>query len=78
MLPKTLCICTVANELLDSETAEEATEKFGGLLDQTFKNDSFAKTIISGGVSEEFEGNITRKAWLFVLTFLRLYCASLF
>ena len=62
MLPKTLCICTVANELLDSETAEEATEKFGGLLDQTFKNDSFTQAVLSGEVSDAFDGNITRKA----------------
>ena len=57
--------CTVAGDILNSDNPNEAAEQFTSLLDQVFQNDSFTKIIISGGVSQEFEGNIfLEKLWL--------------
>ena len=55
--------CTVAADILNAATPEAAAGIIGGLLEQTFNNGSFTQTILSGGVSEVFDGNITlRKA----------------
>lgn len=55
----TYTLYTVANELLSSETTDEATEYFTGLLKDTFSNDSFETDVLSGGDSQVFGGNIS-------------------
>ena len=51
------CTCTVANDLLVAADAAEAAELFGNLLKQIIANDSYDKTVLSGGDPAVFQGN---------------------
>lgn len=49
----------IANEILTvAEDADEATDYFVSLLDETFTNDSYETTVLEGGTSEKFDNNL--------------------